>query len=256
MIMAFLTNCIIDAVGEECSEGEAGLSKILLTLFVQAGGIFNFCQTFPAIRFFISPPSVRNRPSWYPRFRPVILRALQQVLLTRPSNLQLLEDFSGTLDPDGIHYNILSGMNYVQDLHDQVVQLLQQPPPDPSIRYSYVFIGYVSHVSYGSKDSNYFFGIGSIEPCSVSNLVIALVHNFAQQLWGSSSGVIINMLYLIIITNFSNPAMVHGARISGLEERMSIVEDHLSDVNARGSEESDNLANERDLDRFIMTGDL
>ena len=50
--------------------------------------------------------------------------------------------------------------------------------------------------------------------------------------------------------------MVHGARISGLEERMSIVEDHLSDVNARGSEESDNLANERDLDRFILTGDL
>ena len=180
MIMAFLTNCIIDAVGEQCPEGEAGLSKILLTLFIQAGGIFNFCQTFPAIRFFISPPSVRNRPSWYPRFRPVILRALQQVLLTRPSNLQLLEDFSGTLDPDGIHYNILSGMNYVQDLHDQVVQLLQQPPPDPSIRYSYVFIGYVSHVSYGSKDSNYFFGIGSIEPSSVNNLVIVLVHNFAQ----------------------------------------------------------------------------
>ena len=82
-----------------------------------------------------------------PRFRPVILRALQQVLLTRPSNLQLLEDFSGTLDPDGVHYNILSGMNYVQDLHDQVVQLSQQPPPDPSIRYSYVFIGYVSHLS-------------------------------------------------------------------------------------------------------------
>ena len=35
---------------------------------------------------------------------------------------------------------------------------------------------------------------------------------------------------------------------------MSIVEDHLSDVAARGSEESNNLANERDLDRYILTG--
>ena len=135
MIMAFLTNCIIDALGEECLEGEAGLGRILLMLFTQAGGIFAFCQSFPGIRFFMSPPSVRNRPSWYPRFRPIILRALQQVLLTRPNNLQLLEDFSGTLDPDGVHYNILAGMNYVQDLHDQVVQLMQQPPTDPTIRY-------------------------------------------------------------------------------------------------------------------------
>ena len=35
---------------------------------------------------------------------------------------------------------------------------------------------------------------------------------------------------------------------------MSVVEDRLSDVDARGSEETDNLANERDLDRFILTG--
>ena len=35
---------------------------------------------------------------------------------------------------------------------------------------------------------------------------------------------------------------------------MSMVEDRLSDVDARGSEETDNLANERDLDRFILTG--
>ena len=48
---------------------------------------------------------------------------------------------------------------------------------------------------------------------------------------------------------------MHGARLSGLEARMNSVEDQLSDVDARGSEESDNLANERDLDRFILTGD-
>ena len=47
---------------------------------------------------------------------------------------------------------------------------------------------------------------------------------------------------------------MHGARISGLEARMTIVEDQLCDLDARGSEEADNLANERELDRFIMTG--
>ena len=50
--------------------------------------------------------------------------------------------------------------------------------------------------------------------------------------------------------------MVHGARISGLETRMSVVEDRICDLDARGSEEADNLANDRDLDRFILTGDV
>ena len=49
---------------------------------------------------------------------------------------------------------------------------------------------------------------------------------------------------------------MHGARISGLEARMTIVEDRLCDLDARGSEEADNLANERELDRFIITGNL
>ena len=53
---------------------------------------------------------------------------------------------------------------------------------------------------------------------------------------------------------YSNPTAVHGARLSGLEARMNSVEDQLSDVDACGSEESDNLANERDLDRFILSG--
>ena len=35
---------------------------------------------------------------------------------------------------------------------------------------------------------------------------------------------------------------------------MSIVEDKLTDLDARGSEEADNLTNERELDRFVLTG--
>ena len=58
----------------------------------------------------------------------------------------------------------------------------------------------------------------------------------------------------LIYFSFSAPALVHGARISGLEARMDQVEDRICDLDARGSEEADNLANDRDLDRFILTG--
>ena len=37
---------------------------------------------------------------------------------------------------------------------------------------------------------------------------------------------------------------------------MTIVEDKICDLDARGSEEADNIANERELDRFIITGDF
>ena len=136
VIMSVLTNILIDAIGDECSGGEGALNAALIRIFIQPGGIFGFCQTYPGLRFFIAPPSVREKPSWYPRFRPVVLRALQQILLSRPQNLQLLEDHPGVLDPDGIHYNIMSGVNFVQDLCDQATQLMLVPAPDPRIRYS------------------------------------------------------------------------------------------------------------------------
>ena len=37
---------------------------------------------------------------------------------------------------------------------------------------------------------------------------------------------------------------------------MTIVEDRICDLDARGSEESDNIANERELDHFIITCDF
>ena len=55
-------------------------------------------------------------------------------MLGRPINLQLLEDYPGELDPDGIHFSIMSGVNFVHDLHDQAVQLALQLPPDTQIR--------------------------------------------------------------------------------------------------------------------------
>ena len=47
---------------------------------------------------------------------------------------------------------------------------------------------------------------------------------------------------------------MHGSLIVGIESRLSVLEDKLSDVDARASEEADCSSNERDLDRFIYSG--
>ena len=134
MVMSFLTNCLVDGVGEEGKGGEAALSQTLMQIFGGSSGVFAFAQSYPTVRFFISPPNVQNKPTWFPRFRPVILQALQQIMSNRPPNLQVLEDKSGELDPDGIHFSLMAGILFVQDLHDQAVQLMLTAMPDPKIR--------------------------------------------------------------------------------------------------------------------------
>lgn len=47
---------------------------------------------------------------------------------------------------------------------------------------------------------------------------------------------------------------MHGSLIVGMELRISQLEDKMSDVDARASEEADCNANDRDLDRFIYSG--
>ena len=47
---------------------------------------------------------------------------------------------------------------------------------------------------------------------------------------------------------------MHGSLIVGIEHCLSQIEDKLSDVGARASEEADCNANDRDLDRFIFSG--
>ena len=49
---------------------------------------------------------------------------------------------------------------------------------------------------------------------------------------------------------------LQGSLINGIESGLTQVEDRLSDLDARGSEEHDNLSNERDLHRFILSGGL
>ena len=44
--------------------------------------------------------------------------------------------------------------------------------------------------------------------------------------------------------------------INGLEARVSLIEEKLDDLDARTSEEADNALNEREMDRFIMSGEL
>lgn len=49
---------------------------------------------------------------------------------------------------------------------------------------------------------------------------------------------------------------LNGALINGLEARVSQIEDKLEDLDARTSEEADNALNEREMDRFIMSGNM
>ena len=47
---------------------------------------------------------------------------------------------------------------------------------------------------------------------------------------------------------------MHGSLIAGMESRINQIEEKLSDVDARASEEADCGANEREMDHFIYSG--
>ena len=53
---------------------------------------------------------------------------------------------------------------------------------------------------------------------------------------------------------FRQPEVINGALINRLEARVSVIEEKMSDIDAWTSEEADNSLNERELDRFIMSG--
>ena len=132
VVISYLTNIIVDTLGEDSNEG--CLNQFFIDLFTQGDGLFGFCTSFPTVRIFLAPPNVRLRPMWYSRLRPTIVRVLHRFLQTRPPNLQILEDFSGDLEKDGVHYSILSGVNFVKSLADQAIELSRVAPPDPSVR--------------------------------------------------------------------------------------------------------------------------
>ena len=65
------------------------------------------------------------------------------------------------------------------------------------------------------------------------------------------------MFFVVLCLNiirFRQPELVKGALIHGLESCVNVIEGKLSDIDARTSEEADNALNERELDRFIMSG--
>ena len=125
VIMSFLTNILVDHLSEDSTDGD--LQQLFSELFVNDGGIFSFCVT-------LSPPNIRLIPSWYSRMRPSIIRSFHQFLLTGPTNLQAIEDFSGDLEPDQKHFTILYGIYYVQHLADRVSEMLERPIPTKQIR--------------------------------------------------------------------------------------------------------------------------
>ena len=133
VIISCLTNFITDLLCEKSSDGD--LQQLLRDVFVNDGGIFGFCTTFPSVRVFVAPPNVRLKPQWYVRLRPSVIRAFHQVLETAPINLQAIEDFQGEFEPDQVHFTCLSGIYFVQHLADRVLGMLEAPLPDKPIRY-------------------------------------------------------------------------------------------------------------------------
>jgi len=69
-----------------------------------------------------------------------------------------------------------------------------------------------------------------------------------------SRHVFIDYIGYVDYVGFRGSVQLQGSLINGIESRLTEVEERLSDLDARGSEEHDNLANERDLNRFILSG--
>ena len=78
VILSYLTNILVDSLGEDSNEGD--LNQIFLELFTHNDGLFSFCQSFPTVRVFLSPPNVRLKPTWFSRLRPSIIRVLHRFL--------------------------------------------------------------------------------------------------------------------------------------------------------------------------------
>ena len=131
VIASFLTNLLVDGLGEDSDA--ADLDVLLDQLLLADGGFFPFCDSYPNIRFFLCYTNVRLRPSWFARFRPTIIRSLDTIMKTKPKNLQMIDDFNGHLEKDGIHFSILCGISYVQFIVDQALELIKQPVPEESI---------------------------------------------------------------------------------------------------------------------------
>ena len=136
VVISFLTNILVDTLGEDSNEGD--LNPLFIELFTQSNGLFDFCKSFPLVRVFLAPPNIRLKPMWYSRLRPTIIRVLHRFLQARPSNLQILDDFAGDLEKDGVHYSILAGVNFVKSLADQALELVKAAPPDPAVRLAWV----------------------------------------------------------------------------------------------------------------------
>ena len=184
-VFAFLTNIICDFLLEDFDE--ASLNQLYAEIFtdVRHENIFGLVDSFPSIRFYLAMPTTRTMPTWFARYRPTMIRSLVQVFTQAPLNISLLDDYSGEIEKDQVHYTLLSGMGYVQHLADEAVRLSQLPL------------------------------IGNTLPSMAQ----------AQ----------------------------NSALINGLEHRMTQVEDKVADQDARFSEETDNIQNEREHDRFIIT---
>ena len=87
---------------------------------------------------------------------------------------------------------------------------------------------------------------------SFDDLKLSIIPVFSSFNFISGNGYFCSSFMILFCFSTSNAT--NGALIVGLEHRMTQIETKFEDLDSSHWEESDNLSNERDLDRFIMTG--
>ena len=132
-VFAFLTNIITDFLLEDFDE--ASLNQLYAELFtdIRHENIFGLVDSFPCIRFYLAMPTTQTMPTWFARLRPMMIRSLVQIFTQAPKNVALLNDYSGDIEKDQVHYTLLSGIGYVQHLADEAVRLSQLPLSENTI---------------------------------------------------------------------------------------------------------------------------
>ena len=127
VIFSCFTNLVKDTLGETASE--AALSQLMIELFEdgQHEGLFKTFSSFKDVEFFIALPNHRTRPTWYPGFRPTVIRHFIEMVRKGPENLRLIDDLPYELDPDQVHFTILGGIAYIKHLIDESTRLFSKP---------------------------------------------------------------------------------------------------------------------------------
>ena len=125
-----MTNVIVDALGEDANEG--CLNQLFIEMFTHNDGLFGFFHLFGSfwhlLMFEIDHCGIH-----------VFVPQSFEFYIDLCSPVHVTSSFWMIMQ-DGVHFTILSGMNFVKALADQAMELIRSEPPEVSIRFVLVLI--------------------------------------------------------------------------------------------------------------------